>query len=463
MVIKAVAGAGFTEHDFDFASLGGLNLNYRSKKLNVFGNYGYNNVPAYYDLAQIRNYGGTIPLTYDQYSLIDQKQPSHTLRAGIDWFVAPGQTIGALFNGTYNNLDLEIVSRADISQTGRAKTDSTILSDTWAETTYSSQMYNLNYRLDGDKNGVLTADLDYGRVHNQQRQDMQSSYLNADGGELRSPVEFQYSGPRDIDIFSFKVDYTKPLSENSSLEAGIKTGQTVTDNEIVYENLQDGQWEFDPTQSNRFKYTEQVSAAYATYSHRFGKLSAMAGLRAEYTSIKGESPTMDTTFSRSYLDWFPSAYLQYQINEKQALNLSYSRKIDRPGYSLLNPFRRYSDPFTFFSGNPDLNPSYRNTVALRYNIGGYSANLSYSALRDIFAQDYVQDDANRTMGLVQLNIGKRQQFTLGINAPFQVTKQYGLSLNVAPSYTMANTRHSGEKFRKNYLSANVTLNNNFTF
>jgi hypothetical protein len=457
------AGVGFTEHDFDFASLGGLNLNYRSKKLNVFGNYGYNNATFYQELSQIRNYGGTSPSTYDQYSLIKQKDPSHTLRAGIDWFVASGQTIGALFNGTYNNRDIDVVSQAAISQTGVSKTDSTILSDTWQKSSYTSQMYNLNYRLDADKNGVLTADLDYGRVHSQQRQDLQSRYLNVDGGELRSPTEFQYSGPRDIDIFSFKADYTKPFSENSNLEAGVKTGQTVTDNEIVYENMFDGRWEFDPTQSNRFKYTEQVSAAYVTYNRRFGKLSAMAGLRAEYTFIEGESPTVDTTFSRSYLDWFPSAYLQYQISETQALNLSYSRKITRPGYGLLNPFRMYADPFTFSSGNPDLNPAYRNTAALSYNISGYLASLSYSALSDIFEQDYVQDDVNRTMGLVQLNVGKREQYAFGVNVPLQAAKWYGLNLYSETTYTISDTRHSGYPFRKNYLSANAFLNHNFTF
>ncbi|MDR1500819.1 MAG: TonB-dependent receptor [Tannerellaceae bacterium] len=413
----AQAGAGFTEHNF--ASVGGLNLNYRSKKLNVFGNYGYNDVPMYYDLSQVRNYGGggASPLTYDQYSLIEEGYPSHTLRAGIDWFIAPGHTMGALFNGTYNNLDTDIASHADISQTGSAKIDSTILSDTWASSTYSSQMYNLNYRMDGDKNGVLTADLDYGHVHSKKRQDLLSRYLDAGGGELRSSTEFQYSGPRDIDIFSFKVDYTRRLSGNSGLEAGVKTGRTVTDNEIVYENLFAGQWVFDPAQSNRFKYTEGVSAAYITYTLSFGRLSAMAGLRGEYTSIRGESPTMDTTFTRSYLDIFPSAYLQYQVSESQGLNLSYSRKINRPGYSLLNPFRTYADPFTFSSGNPDLSPSYRNTAALRYNIGGYSASLSYSALSDIFEQDYVQDDVSRTMGLVVMNVGRREQYALGVNVP----------------------------------------------
>ena len=454
-------GAGF--NDYAFASLGGSNLNYRSKKLNVFANYGFNRSPWHSDMNQMRNYGGSLPLTYDQHTWIEQFMPAHTLRAGVDWFIAPKHTIGFLFNGTRYNIDVDFDSQASITQTGSSKIDSTIMSNSTQTTKNISQMYNLNYRFDGDKSGVITADLDYGRVNSKQKQHMHSSYLNAAGNELRPATEFQYDGPRYIDILSLKLDYEKSLSDKSKMETGLKTGQTLTDNEIVYENMNNGQWEFDSNQSNHFKYTEQVSAAYLTYSHSFGKFSAMGGIRAEYTSTKGESPTMDTTFTRSYLDWFPSAYMQYQINEKQMLNLSYSRKITRPGYSLLNPFRTFSDPFTYFGGNPDLKPSYLNTIALRYNIGGYSANLSYSALSDIFEQDYVQDDANRTMGLVQRNVGKREQIDLGVNIPVNVAKWYRLNLYSNATYVMADTRHSGYKFRKNYISVYANLNNNITF
>lgn len=457
----AQAGAGFTEDDF--ASLGGINLNFRTRELNIFANYGYNDIPSRNNMSQIRNYGGSSPLTYDQYTKFKQTIPVHTLRAGIDWFIAPNQTIGALFNGTFYTLDIDAVSKADVSRRGVSKIDSTIRSDSWQTAKNRSEMYNLNYRLDGDKKGVLTVDLDYGRVHNEQSQNIQSRYLDADGGVMRPSTEFRYSGPRDIDILSFKFDYAKPLSEKANLETGVKIGQTKTDNEILYETLNDSQWNIDPSQSNRFKYTEQISAAYVTYNHSFGKFSTMAGLRAEYTSVKGNSPTMDTTFTHSYLDWFPSAYLQYQINEKQMLNLSYSRKISRPGYYMLNPFRFYADPFTYSSGNPDLKPSYSNTAALRYNIGGYSANLSYTSQSGIFEQDYIQDDVNRTMGLVQRNVGKRQLLTLGINIPAQIAKWYGMNLYAEPSYTMTDTRHSGEKFQKNYFSAFANLSHNITF
>jgi len=107
------AGAGFAE--YDFASHGGLNLNYHSKKLNIFRNYGYDNLPHNYDLFQIRNFGGAVPLTYDQHSESRARIPTHTLRAGVDWFVSPEQTIGFLFNGTSYKLDIDVVSEAAVS------------------------------------------------------------------------------------------------------------------------------------------------------------------------------------------------------------------------------------------------------------------------------------------------------------------------------------------------------------
>jgi len=454
------AGIGFT--DYDFVSRGGLNLNYRSKKLNIFGNYGYNNTPNYNETWQKRNYDGVTPVTYDQYSLSRPVPTSHTIRAGIDGFISPKQTIGFLFTGAFNNIDGTFASRAEIARTDAAVIDSTILSDSWFTNQFSSQMYNLNYKFAISDGEELTVDLDYGRVYARSWQNIKSGYFNSDGNEQRLPTDFQYNGPRNIDIFSLKADYVKPFSDKSRMEAGAKAGKTVTDNEILYENWHKGEWVNDLNQSNQFKYSESVSAGYATYSHKFGKFSAMAGLRAEYTSIKGESPTMDTTFSRGYLGWFPSAYLQYQINNKQGLNLSYSRKINRPGYSYLNPFRTYIDPFTFGSGNPDLQPEYRNTVALRYNIGGYTINASYSIVNDVFEKEFIQDDTNQITRITQNNIGKRQDFTVNGFAPIQIAKWYTLRIYAQTAWNIVDALYNGERLKKDYLEAYTSLQHAFT-
>ena len=456
----ASLSGGFTEHDD--AWRGGLNLNYRSKGLNIFGNYGYNNAPQYMDLYQMRHYGGDVPVTYDQHALQQGTSVNHSLRTGIDWFVSPKQTIGFLFTGAYNNRDENGAAEAMITRTGASKIDSTELSDTWVNSKFSSQMYNLNYRLAGDKGEELTVDADYGRIYAKIWQNMQSRYYNSDGSERLLPSEFQYSGPRNIDIFSLKADYEKPISEKSKIEAGAKTGKTITDNEILYEDLYDGKWEINRNQSNRFKYTEVVSAGYVTYSHQFGKLSAMAGLRAEHTSIKGESPTMDTTFTHKYLGWFPSAYLQYQINDKQGLNLSYSRKINRPGYNSLNPFREYLDPFTFGSGNPDLQPEYRNTVALRYNIGEYMASASYSAVNDVLEKEFMQDDVSKITSIIQKNIGKRQRLNLTSFVPIKFAKWYTVNIYAEVAYFMVDARYNGEPFNDDYWGAYADMQHAFT-
>ena len=454
------AGVGFT--DYDFVSRGGLNLNYRSKKLNIFGNYGYNKTPEYNETWQTRNYAGAPPVTYDQYSLSRPVSSGHTLRAGVDGYISPKQTVGFLFTGSFSDNDGAFASKAEIARTGDVKTDSTVLSDSWFTNKFSSQMYNLNYRLVISDGEELTVDADYGRVYARNRQDIKSGYFNADGVEQRLPTEFQYNGPRNIDIFSLKADYEKSFSEKSRMEAGVKTGKTITDNEILYENRYNGEWVNDANQSNQFKYSEVVSAGYATYSQKFGKFSAMAGLRAEYTSIKGESATMDTTFSRGYPGWFPSAYLQYQINDKQGLNLAYARKINRPGYSLLNPFRTYIDPYTFESGNPDLQPEYHNTVALRYNIGGYSVNASYNVVNDVLEKEFIQDDANQITQVTQNNIGKRQGFVISGFAPVQISKWYTLRIYAQATWSMVDARYNGEPLKKDYFGAYTSLQHAFT-
>jgi hypothetical protein len=454
------AGIGFT--DYDFTWRGGANLNYRSKKINIFGNYGYNKKPDYQETWQTSHYEGSTPVTYHHYSLNRPTTSGHTLRAGIDWLVAPRHTIGFLFNGTRNDNDGDIVGDADITRIGSSIIDSIELSDSRFNSKYNSQMYNLNYRMTGDKGEELSIDADYGRVYAKSWQDMQSRYMDPDGNEQRLPAKFQYGGPRNIDILSLKADYTKSLSEKSNMEVGVKTGQTVTDNEIQYENLYDGMWEVDYNQTNRFKYIEQVTAAYATYSRKFGDFSAMAGLRAEYTYTKGESTTMDTTFTRSYLGWFPSAYMQYKINEKQGLNLSYSRKINRPGYRSLNPFRTYIDPYTFGSGNPNLQPEYRNTIALRYNYGGYNINASYSIVNDVFEKEFIQDDETRMTHITQNNIGKRQQLTLSAYAPVKINKWYTLNIFAQSTYNMDDARYNGKPLKKNYFGAYTSIQHAFT-
>jgi hypothetical protein len=411
----------------------------------------------------VRNYDGIKPITYNQYSLSLPLESGHTLRLGIDGFISPKQTIGFLFTGAYHDNDGTFASKAEVSKTGQMMIDSITISNSRFASKFSSQMFNMNYRLTISEGEDFTVDADYGRVYVRSWQNINSSFYDDNGKEYRLPSEFQYNGPRHIDIFSFKADYVNSFSEKIRMEAGIKTGKTITDNEIVYENRRDnGIWENDKGQSNQFKYSEAVSAGYATISYLAGKFSAMAGLRAEYTHIRGESPTLDTSFVRGYLGWFPSAYFQYQIDSKQGLNLSYSRKINRPGYFYLNPFREYIDPFTYGSGNPNLQPEYRNTVTFRYNIGGFLLNASYGVVNDVFEKEFLQDDTNQITQISYGNLGKREDFTLSGFAPIQIARWYTLRIYTQAVWNIVDAYYNGVHLTKSYLDSYVSLQHGWT-
>ncbi|MCL2073698.1 MAG: TonB-dependent receptor [Marinilabiliaceae bacterium] len=456
---RVSAGVGFSDNDFLWRS--GVNINYRSKKLNVFGNYNVEEYPRQSELYENKTFKDVpSPVMYDQQSIMRWTGPDQTLRAGIDYFITPKQTLGFLFNGTNSNLDGTTNSTINIAPIGIEVVDSSVLSDSRLIDKYYSQIYNLNYRLGISEGEELTVDADYGNVSGRNWQNMNSRYHDKDKTEMKPTSEFQYNGVRNIDILSLKTDYTKPLSEKSKLETGIKIAKTVTDNEIVYKNKNNEIWEIDNNQSNRFKYSEEVSAGYATYSHSFGKFMAMAGLRAEYTSLKGESE--DTTFTRSYIDWFPSAFLHYQINERQALNVSYSRKIHRPGFSLLNPFRTYIDRFTYESGNPDLKPLYYNSFSLNYNFGGIFVGAGYTHLTNIFESVYEQDDLTHTTSIMKKNIGKRERADLSLNVPIPLTKWYHLTIMSQVGWMMEDTRYNGKQFKNDFFFNYTSSSHAFT-
>ncbi|MCG7860606.1 outer membrane beta-barrel family protein, partial [Flavihumibacter sediminis] len=93
-----------------------------------------------------------------------------------------------------------------------------------------------------------------------------------------------------------------------------------------------------------------------------GKWNLESGLRVEWTisdgQLKAAQTQQDESVRRNYLDWFPSAGLTYQLNPKNSLGLSFSRRIDRPNYRDLNPFESQIDELTYQKGNPFLNPQY---------------------------------------------------------------------------------------------------------
>lgn len=168
----------------------------------------------------------------------------------------------------------------------------------------------------------------------------------------------------------FQVDYTQPFANDFKLETGLKTTNRRIDNQFTLENLdlETENYILNTAASNHFIFDEQVYAGYLIVGFKRNRWEFNAGLRAEQTVIQTELRTTQENNTQDYLNLFPSTQIQYNLNEKQYLRATYSRRIDRPNDRWLNPFRNISDSLNFFEGNANLLPELTNSYELGYTI-----------------------------------------------------------------------------------------------
>jgi iron complex outermembrane receptor protein len=230
--------------------------------------------------------------------------------------------------------------------------------------------------------------------------------------------------------YEFKVDYTKKFSENSKLEAGWESNLEQQVSETTgydYKVLK-------PLDSyyNKFNYTEQNHAAYATYGNRFDKLTVQAGLRAEYYSkafTNTTSKDVQTLDPTGYLKFFPSFFLSYSLPKSNEIQLNVTRRVNRPRGMQINPFKNYSDSTNISYGNPDLTPEYASAYELNYIKTWENHTLSGSAYYR-FTDNVIQGISFLQNGVMQstsMNLTKQQNSGVEIIAKDRVFKVVNLT------------------------------------
>ncbi|MGY0035606.1 outer membrane beta-barrel family protein [Pedobacter sp. NJ-S-72] len=291
-----------------------------------------------------------------------------------------------------------------------------------------------------------------------------NTFYTADGNFLKDGLAYRNNGPTSINIKAIKIDYTLPVNQRFKLDAGIKIASVKSDNDYVYENNVKGDWIFDATKSNRFLYDEKVSAAYTTLNITLGKTSIQGGLRAEHTNSTGNSITTNQLTEKKYTDLFPSLLFTRNFNADHVLNLSYSRKINRPNYQKLNPFIFYQDQYTYNQGNPNLKPEYSNNLEANYLFKQkYSVALSYSHTKDVINEILMQNEETKSLYQTILNFTSSDLFTLVFGFPVTITNWWNVHNNVTMFYYRTNAPElKGANLNTEQFSANLYAQNNFT-
>ncbi|MCB0608422.1 MAG: TonB-dependent receptor [Lewinellaceae bacterium] len=415
---------------------GKISGNYRDKSVNLFGSYGYYEGRGLENFNLYREQSG---LAFDQRNRMRNNDNGHSFRAGADFFLNDKNTIGVLANGSINDFTFASRSNTPISMIGNHPVDSILRAESLADGMRSNYNFNLNYRFDDKQGNVWNVDADYGLFRNRSEGYQPNYYLSPDGNEIYQEKIYENNTPTDIDIYTFKIDHERPIL-GGQFGAGIKLALVETDNTFDFYNVLNGEPQPDPDRSNRFNYSENVNAAYINYGHALSsKWNLQVGLRAEQTHsegmLKAFKPTDDEEVKRTYLDFFPSGGLTYQLNPKNSFQFSYSRRIDRPSYQDLNPFENKLDELTFEKGNAFLNPQYSHNFQLTHTLNyRYNTTFSYSRATDLITR-ITDTSGDKASYITWLNLAKQDNFALSFSAPVQITKWWSSFTNLTGTYT----------------------------
>ena len=370
-------------------SRNGLSLNFMQGKFRVFGNAGYATQALVSDLdiyRQFFNPDRTTRSLFDQKTLIERRNNTSNARVGMYFYATEKTTLGINAGGMYRRGN----QRSDgnsVVYDAVGVLDSAIIAKNSERERFKNLSLNLNVSHDFAPGSKWSADADYLRYDDKTHQ-VFSNYVFAPTG-FGTSDESTGMLPGLIDIYAFKTDYSHSFRKEQTVEAGYKISYSKTDNVTQYADRSPVGPVPNYDMSNHFKYDEVIHAGYLNYSRNFARFSLQAGLRLEHTVSKGDQlgniMKPASQFRRDYTNLFPTLYVQYKIDSigNHQLVTSYGKRINRPYYQDLNPFISPLDKFTFYTGNPYLNPSFAHNVELSYRYKSlFNTTVSYNYVDD---------------------------------------------------------------------------------
>lgn len=393
------------------------NISYRKDKFSLYSNIGYSRYNYNQELLETTSYDSGSTIVNNAPVEMDHNNTSAELSGVYD--ISDNQSVGLnLRYGKYS------------SNTGYVA-HSIYESDDYVETLLDNDLYNGSDRINLSANYFWTIDtlgsnmklyFDYTNSVKDSHSNYTTSYITPD---LSSYLDRDFSEGRG-EMYSANVDFELPLNKTMKLKTGAKYYHMSNYDDITYQDLVDGVWVDDDTYSDLFNYDEDVVAAYIDYSASFGKFMLMAGVRAEQTfiDIRSQASSEDNN-KDSYLSLFPSLNLMYNINAEKghSLTANINRKVSRPSFSSLSPFRLPMNSYTYIVGNPFLEPSFPMNYTLTATLWGkYSVSAMAYITDGVVGQRVITDPDDPEILLYKhMNGNKQEMYGISLYAPFKVT------------------------------------------
>ncbi len=363
------------------------------------------------------------------------------------------------YSGTWQKPLSETSTITTLSQPSSVAIDSTIRTNFERSRNYLSHGGTMRFEHTFDtsgRRGILTTD--YFSLGEQSEQNFRSTNESENNP---SSVFNENNSNRKITNYSVKLDFIIP-SKFAKFDFGTKYSQTVSQSLIKYTLSAN-----DPLLiEDQFEFTENTFSGYISGKKNLSeKVKLKVGLRLESTQSKGSASNTGETNKFNYTELFPSSHLSYAPSSEHNFYLEYGRRINRPRFSMLNPFKIYISPFSYVAGNPFLRPSFSNEVNIGHLFkGNLSSVIYFKQVDNDFSLLTLIEEGTINQGSVQHNYLNRQEFGLSQSIRFDIKKWFSCYLSANISYrkigsTVSSTRLVTEGLSGYFYSSNsVYLN-----
>ena len=449
----------YTQATYSLGSLGG-SLNYQKDKLTVTSNINYSNG----SIAPYQEYTIYYPnFTWFEENKKRSFQNNLGGRLTLDYEINPKTTVGIQYSGV---IAQPIVKGKNTSYITNYQSvlDSLIITPSRLEMERNTHSLNFHSVTKTDTIGTqYSIDIDYFKFKSNLGNRFNTDTYFSNG--IRIPnryISANNISNQNIDMYSAKLDYEMPLKW-INFSFGGKISFINNDSAVSYFDTTNTNSVFDPTKSNMFNYKENTQALYVSGSKPLSeKWDLQLGLRLESTQTKGYSKTLNQTNKNDYVKLFPTFYLTYKTSENSTLGLNYSRRINRPTYGDLNPFRFYSSAYNYGEGNPFLQPFYIDNAEISFTHSNYFSSIYVEYITNGFDQVTFVSNDNPVQKVIPYNFYK--QVKIGTTQSYTFTRWKWLESNNMLNIIYAKTTSdlSNAKIPKlSKLTAYFISNNSF--
>jgi len=412
-------------------------LNYKRNKLELSARYANYWSKFYQQIDQTRNLND--PLTYQSRTNTKSYIKANRITLGASYQINRHHSLDIGYTGLFNNIidssisNTKINSKSDISQN--------IISNgvftNGAKANYSD--FGLNYKWVIDTLGsgfTILSDYIY-NAHNGNNYNSSKTYNN--NNEPTGDTLFIFLNPNKSKIWTTDMKFKKVYTSGFNLSFGAKSTITRIQNNNRYQIADNNQWKDSPEKDFQYKYTENILAGYINLSGQLIGIDFKLGLRGENSKVEGKlaGVNQNDTTKKTYFDLFPAIFFKRELGSQHnaILSFSYNRRISRPGYSILNPYRYYIDNYSVSTGNPLVHPMYTNAVELGLNLKQkYYISVNYSQISNTINQVIETSDVSPDMVITSKNAGNNKTWAVTLSAPMKITKWWTSNNNLVLNY-----------------------------